>query len=377
VKRILVLAGVAAVVGLPGQVEGAPQKPWLWQCTQIHNAEARFHCYVRLLREDIEASGDPARELLRIDRRIRAVGGPAEAGCHVLMHQVGRDYARAHRLTLATLQRYVPRSNNPNCAAGFGMGLVMYLGPEILRSGGAAAVQACSRLPTRYRAYTCVHGLGHALMRAYHGKLGQSVRACRKLRPDYAPDCAQGVFHDYWISFRGADGTTRPRRANASPRAVCGGRFTYIRPCWYRYYLEQTVVRPIRTPRDLLRQCRGLESPQRFGCISAAALTISSNPFDQMRICTGLHARDAEACLKGVPSQALAGQPTRQLRLIRGCARMAVLARSACYSWLGRTLAVITNGAFRARGCTKLSANARKSCVDGATRINEALVTFS
>jgi len=377
VKRVLVLAGMVAVLVLPGKVESASQKPWLWQCTQIHNAEARFHCYVRLLRADIEASGDPARELPRIERRVRAVGGAAAASCHVLMHQVGRDYARAHRLNLATLQRHVPRSNNPNCSAGFGMGLVMYLGPEIIRSGGAAPVQACSRLPTRYRAYTCVHGLGHALMRAYHGRLGRAVRACRQLRPGYAPDCAQGVFHDYWISFRGADGTTRLRGANASPRAVCDGRHTYIRPCWYRYFLEQTVVQPIRAPRDLLRHCRGLDSLQRFSCVSAAALTISSNPFDQMRICAGLHARDADACLRGVPSQALAGQPARQLQLIRGCARIAAHARSACYSWLGRTLAVVTNGAFRERGCSKLNAAARRACVGGANRMSAALVTFS
>src|SRR5881628_787476 len=82
------------------------------------------------------------------------------ASCHVLMHEVGREYAREHHLTLARLQRYIPRSNNPNCSAGFGMGLVMYLGPEILRSGGKAAVRACAQLPTRYRSYTCVHGLG-------------------------------------------------------------------------------------------------------------------------------------------------------------------------------------------------------------------------
>jgi hypothetical protein len=243
VRLALVLLSVTLVLlVLPAGGGSVGGKPWLWQCTQIHNAEAQFRCYVRLLREDIERSRDPAGELPRIDRRVLSVGGPVAASCHVLMHQVGRDYARAHRLTLESLQRYVPRSNNPNCSAGFGMGLVMYLGPEILRSGGRAAVKVCERLPTRYRAYTCVHGLGHALMRAYHGNLGQSVRACRALRPASAPDCAQGAFHDYWISFRGADGTTRLGGANASPRVVCDGRLTYVRPCWYRYFLEQPIV---------------------------------------------------------------------------------------------------------------------------------------
>ena len=372
-----IVAVTTLLLILPARSGGAVEKPWLWQCTQIHNAEAQFRCYVRLLRQDVERSGDPAREVPRIDRRVASVGGPVAASCHVLMHQVGRDYARAHRLTLATLQRHVPRSNNPNCSAGFGMGLVMYLGPEILRSGGRAAVHVCARLPTRYREYTCVHGLGHALMRAYHGNLGQSVRACRALRPAFAPDCAQGAFHDYWISFRGADGTERPDGVSASPRVICDGRLTYVRPCWYRYFLEQPVLRPIRTPADLAGFCRGLESVQRFGCISAAALTISSNPFDQMRVCRGLGSRDARACMRGVPSQAFAGKPERQLALIRACSRMAASVRSDCYEWLGRTLAVVTNGRFGVRGCSRLAEQGRSACIAGARHAGDALVTFS
>ena len=158
---------------------------------------------------------------------------------------------------------------------------------------------------------------------------------------------------------------------------MCDGRLTYVRPCWYRYFLEQPIVRPIRGPAELVGFCRGLESLQRFGCISAAALTVSSNPFEQMRICAGLRGRDASACLRGVPSQALAGEPERQLTLIRSCSRIALAARSDCYEWLGRTLAVVTNGAFRTRGCTRLAANARSACVAGARGLNAALVTFS
>lgn len=366
-KRSFVLAALAAAF-VAGGASGAPAKPWLWQCTQIHNAEAQYRCYVRLLRQDIERSGQPARELPRIDRRVVAVGGPLEAGCHVLMHQVGREFARDHYVTLATLQRYVPRSNNPNCSAGFGMGLVMYLGPQILRSGGGAAAAACARLPTRYREYTCVHGLGHALLRAYHGALGEAVRACRKLEARFAPDCAQGVFHDYWISLRGADGTTRPRKALGSPRVICDGRFTYVRPCWYRYFLEQAGGLPIRNAADLRRTCHGLHSIQRFGCISGATLALSSDPFEQMRVCRTLGGPDAEACVRGVADQALAGEPRRQLALIRMCRS------SDCYRWIGRTLAVVTNGRFR---CDALTRSARGACATGARELRAALVTFS
>jgi hypothetical protein len=377
VKSFLLLAGASLLLLLPAAANGAPvQKPWLWQCTQIHNVEAQYYCYVRLLKQDVERSRDPAGELPRIDRRVKALGGTVEASCHVLMHEVGREFARDRGLTLASLQRYVPRSNNPNCSAGFGMGMVMYLGPQIIRSGGQDAAKTCARLPTRYREYTCVHGLGHALLRAYHGDIGRAVRACRALQSNFAPDCAQGVFHDYWISLRGADGTIQPR-GRISPRTLCDGRLTYIRPCWYRYFLEEPVQLPVRNAAGLRRTCRGLQGLERFGCISGATLTISSDPFEQLHVCARLRIADAKACVRGVADQALAGRPVQQLRLIRACAQLVRGARADCYGWLGRTLAVVTNGAFRERGCTQLAAHSRTACIAGARKMSAALVTFS
>ena len=77
------------------------------------------------------------------------------------------------------------------------------------------------QLPTRLRQFTCVHSLGHALMRGYHETIFLAVNACTKLGAHYAPDCAQGAFHDYWISLRGADETTAPLHAINSPRRLC------------------------------------------------------------------------------------------------------------------------------------------------------------
>jgi hypothetical protein len=206
-------------------------------------------------------------------------------------------------------------------------------------------------------------------LRAYHGALGQAVHACRRLRVEFAPDCAQGVFHDYWISLRGADGTTRPRGPALSPRVICDGRFTYVRPCWYRYFLEQPVGVPIRTAADLRRACRGLGGIERFGCISGATLTVSTDPFEQIRVCGHLSGRDADACVRGIADQVLAGEPARQLALIRLCRGIG----ADCYAWLGRTLAVVTNGRFR---CSALVAG-RRACRAGAAQLHDALVTFS
>ena len=63
--------------------------------------------------------------------------------------------------------------------------------------------------------------------------------------------------------------------------------------------------------------------------------------------------------------------------MIRACGGIERTARRGCYEWLGLTLAVVTNGAFRERGCTKLGLVARRACAAGALKMNDALVTFS
>ena len=382
--RRLLVAPVLALVLLGPSVSathagdtrggGSEARPWLWQCDQILREEMKYRCYVRLLLLDVERSGDPARELPRIDRRAEAAQTSLTGSCHVLMHEVGRRYARAHRLTLGTLQRYVPQSNDPGCSAGFGMGLIMYLGPQILRYGGRAAVHQCAGLPTRYRSYTCVHGIGHALMRAFHGNLPSAVHQCNTLPASDAPDCAQGAFHDYWISLRGADGTTRPAHPVTSPRFICNGHLGWVRPCWYRYFVEDATGPIVETAAQLRKACAGLRPMQRSGCVAGVSLGMPNTPLAQTRLCSRLAAVDAISCLRGVAVQALAGKPRAQLRLIRACAGMPAGARGGCYAWYGRTLAVTTSGTFR---CARLATAARAGCVAGARRMRGPLVTFS
>ncbi len=86
-------------------------------------------------------------------------------------------------ITLENMFRYVPRSNDPGCSAGFGMGMVIYLGTKLVLDP-RSVVPTCTRLPTRFREYTCIHGTGHALMRGYHGQLAGAVLACTQARPE-------------------------------------------------------------------------------------------------------------------------------------------------------------------------------------------------
>jgi len=361
VKRLLLVVAFALLAGSAH----AQTRPWLWQCEQIGRADAQWTCYVRLLIQDIDHSGDPATELPRIDRRARAAGTSLAGNCHALMHEVGRRFGAEHHVTLGDLMDYIPRSNDPTCSAGFGMGLVMYLGPQIIVSGGRSALAQCMRLPTRYRSYTCVHGIGHALMRAYHGNLRQSASTCRKLGPQGA-DCAQGAFHDYWISLRGADGTTR-RAHGLPPRFLCNGHLWYVRPCWYRYFVEQPVAPIIDSPAAVERACKGLRRLQRYGCVSGAALSVPESALVQTRICSRLARADAGACLRGVAVQTLV-EPQQQRKLLASCSRMGAGARTDCREWFGRTLTAVTNGRFR---CPD------RACKAGARRIGAPFVTFS
>jgi hypothetical protein len=253
------------------------------------------------------------------------------------------------------------------------MGLVMALGPQIIKTGGHSALRTCNALPTRMRRFTCVHSLGHALMRGYHESLFLAVGACRRLGSQAAPDCEQGAFHDYWIALRGADESTVPMHAVSSPRRLCAepDYRSYAIQCWYRYWVEQVPGPYVQTAADVLRLCRGLAGDARVGCIAGAAKDVSEPPAMQARLCTRMTAADGLACLRGVGNQAYEGQPAKEHALFDVCLRMAAGARAGCAAWLGRTFNVLENGRFLCEGPL------RAACRAGAQRWREPLVTFA
>ena len=323
---------------------------------------------------------DSARELPRIDRYAHSVGGFLDNNCHILMHPVGRRYARRIHLTLARLRDYLPRTNDPGCSAGFGHGLIMELGPQIVRMGPRGAAAACRKASTRYQRYSCVHGLGHAYMRLFGELVTPSLAACSALGPADAADCAQGAFHDYWIAVAGLDQTRRPADTTTSPRALCGSQHAqFVRACWYRAWLERPPHRIPRSGRALVTLCHGLLGLQQQACVTGGSVIVSPDPFVQLAVCKQLRGADAGACIRGIRVPALAAQPLRdQVRLIRGCAAIDHAAQHACYAWLGEALNVVRDGGFTDAGCGELMyAKTRDTCASGARAYNGALQTFS
>lgn len=376
VKAGAIVALLATLIALVGAAPSgsATKKPWLWQCEQIGLDQAKDACYIRLLLQDIDRSGNPATELPKIDARAAATPSSLYGRCHLLMHTVGRMWAREHHLTLEGLQKVEPLSNNPNCSAGFGMGLVMALGPKIIATGGKSALKTCVDLPTKMRQFTCVHSLGHALMRGYHETLFLAVHACTRLGHAYAQDCAQGAFHDYWIALRGADDTTSPLTPIRSPRKLCGEWKQYAMACWYRYWIEQAPGPVLLKASDLTHICRGLVGNQRAGCIAGASKDVYDTPAVQMRYCSELAAVDAAPCVRGVANQVDAGHPKREYALLRMCALYPRTARGTCAAWLGQTFNVVENGRF---SCAPVDASLRPACNVGLKRWRGPLVTFA
>jgi hypothetical protein len=326
----------------------------------------------------VTRTNDPATELPHIDGYVHHAGGWLERNCHVLMHTVGRRYGVHAHVTLTNLLDYLPKTNDPGCSAGFAHGLLIALGPQIQKLGPKGAAADCHRAATRYQRYSCIHGLGHAYARQFNDFVDPALASCGRLGPDDAPDCAQGVFHDYWIAVAGLDGTRRPAGVT-TPRKLCGAQPSrFVRACWYRALLEQPPAKAPASATGLLAVCRGLSPLQHLGCLTGASLIRSSDPLEQLRTCAELSADDAAACIRGVRVPAYATAPfSTKLALIRACANVRS-AQHTCYEWLGKALNVVTNGSFASRGCPRLRfAAARATCTRGARAYNGALETFS
>jgi hypothetical protein len=397
VAPVLAVALAALVLplaaGAGGGAGGGADNPTFGYGSQVREARAIHYCdgynhrparhraclQDQLLRLIVETR-NPARELPRIDRYAHAQGGFLEGACHVLMHGVGRRYGRLEHVTLARLQDYLPRTNDPGCSAGFGHGLLMALGPQLVQEGPRRAAAECNLGATRYRRYSCIHGLGHAYMRLYSELLPPALAACRSLGPVDAPDCGQGAFHDYWIALSGLDSTRHPTAA-ASPRQLCGRQpALFVRACWFRAFLERPPKRAIASAAAVASTCGGLILLQRSGCVTAASLVVSVDPFDQVGVCAQLQsAADAASCVRGVRVQGVAGTPIAyQVRLVQRCVALVPAARGACYTWMGRALNVVADGSFAVRGCVRLLYPAtRAACARGARAYDGALETFS
>jgi hypothetical protein len=376
---VAVLALAASTLPACGEEKGAGRPAASAErCGELAADEARA-CYIDVFTRRLAPKRDPRPRLDAITDEAWEAGGFLLANCHGIMHTVARRYARERGVALETLMDYLPRSNDPGCPAGFAHGLVTAVAPNVDVSEPRAAAAVCAETDTRYQRYSCTHGFGHAFMRISGGELEPALALCRALGRD-APDCAQGAFHDYWFAVAGFDDAPQPADLVTDPRRLCAAQAReFVRPCWYRAYVD---FRPagvtIETSADLDRLCAGLRALQREACLTAAAVIGPPDPRAQLDLCIGFAGRDAVGCIRGTKVQNLLREPdaTRD-ELIARCDLFTGATRLACYRWLGKTLAVVTDGAFARTGCARLAPDARRACLAGARSAHEPLVTFS
>ena len=315
-------------------------------------------CYVRELSAMLRGREDPRPVVRDIAARAWKEGGPFLSWCHGVMHTVGRRYASQSGVRLATLMDALPKGNDAACTAGFAHGLVTAVASDIDVSRPAEAVRACGEAATRYQRYSCIHGFGHAFVRS-SGDLAPALDLCRGLGAQ-APDCAQGAYHDYWFAALGVDEARLATEPETNPRVLCGEQpAEFVRPCWYRAFVENRPEGFVaETPEDLDGLCAGLRGVQRSGCITAASVIGPPDPAEQLALCSRLRSpADAASCVRGTKAQNLLDADEDELgRLIGGCRRFGVRAgvRSACFEWLGKTLAVLTDGRFARSGCPRV-----------------------
>jgi hypothetical protein len=392
VALLVALAGVAlvgaavAVVGGgedegPGRAASAgPRAPDLAECRRAGGDLAR-DCYTREYLAMVRGRDDPRPAVQTIADTAWKEGPSLVADCHGIMHTVGRTYASEAGVELATLMDYLPRSNDPGCTAGFAHGMVTAIAPDIDPERAGEAARVCGNAKTRYQNYSCIHGFGHAFMRIYGDKLEPALHLCRALGERSAADCAQGAYHDYWFAVLGADDASLPGDAATDPRELCGAQpAEFVRPCWYRAFVDNRPDIEVDSPEALDVLCEGLAGLQREACITAAAVIGPSDPYAQLDICAALpDASDAASCIRGTKVQnLLMASTTTFVRLIGRCELFAGATRAGCYRWLGKALAVVTDGDFERAGCPELAEpDARAECLAGARSMGDALVTFS
>jgi hypothetical protein len=179
----------------------------------------------------------------------------------------------------------------------------------------------------------------------------------------------------------GADDAPRPDPVVTDPRRLCGDQpEAFVRPCWYRAFVDNRPDIEVKAASDVDALCDGLAGLQREACVTAASVIGPPDPFAQLQLCAGLaSSADAASCVRGTKVQNLLGYPlSAYVDLISRCPVFIGAARAACFRWLGKTLAVVTDGRFARVGCARLEpADARRQCRAGGRTMERALVTFS
>ena len=288
------------------------------------------------------------------------------------MHEVGSTWARRHGVTLETMFRYVPKSNDPAALRGSGWAWSCTSGPSSC-SSRARSSRVCTAAATRFREYTCFHGSGHAFMRGYHGLLprpsspaSHSGRASRRTAPRGVPrllDLAQRRRRHQAARRRRHQPGRSARATPSRARAGTGSSGNASSP------------RPSPTRATSVRLCRGVAGASgrmhRRRVAPARPRRRPDRPRARLRPALGKRRAELPA---GRQRPGPRRQPLRADPAARTCAGQPQSTRNGCYALVRAHAERGHNGRFERSGCGQLQiSEARAACVAGARKLGEPL----
>lgn len=233
------------------------------------------------------------------DAEASASGSETAAVCHIAMHKTGREFALREKVTLANLEQYVPKSNSPDCPAGFTHGILSIITADVTDNKKMLAI--CSRQKTQAQQFACNHGIGHSFRRTFFRDetLGEVLNGCRTLGEAAQGDCAAGAYHDYMLAVKGYDDTYKPKNATKISKFCLSQPADFQKQCWFRLFIILGAPVDVTTPQDMLYVCGSLKGKQRSGCFAGlGAKVIGVN--DLVNWCNSFkNQRDARSCISG------------------------------------------------------------------------------
>lgn len=295
---------VAVVLLLPKESSGRVD---LSVCPE-GDVSKMLDCWAEQTNKELARGESPTTLIATLDRDVLRNQGANAQLCHTAMHTTGRWFAAKEKVTLTTLQNYIPRSDNSNCSAGFTHGMISVIG--VNPDNAKPLLLSCAREQTRARRTFCSHGLGHAFRRNYldDDDLAKTIAACDRLGPTAASDCAQGAYHDYLFAVAGIDDTKKlvkvdrllQRRGPLAAAEICHSQpQRYQSECWFRVFYFYRSSFPVDGVKSLSQFCLK-QAPRSSSACFAAGIATFVESYDYVTECQGLRGERAEDCFSGI-----------------------------------------------------------------------------
>jgi hypothetical protein len=228
-------------------------------------------CTLRVMRQLVEREGIDGLE--RIADYYDHGGSWYRDRCHVLMHPVGRAFASD--IQVDDLLALPPN----DCLGGFLHGVIEVRARNFQDEDAASMRELCgASVPSQEM--DCLHGIGHALMRALDNDLPTAISRCTVPDdPELTINCAGGVMMENMFAVQGVDDAAPTRWFDpADPGRTCRGTEEIVAEVCHAW--DVALLKPERR----LAYCGSLEDVSNVTCMRSVG---ASEERLGLRLCGG------------------------------------------------------------------------------------------